>query len=64
MPTIGRRCHELRVADERGNWRLMYRIDPDAIVVLEVFSKTTQKTPASVIETCRLRLKEYEHACK
>ena len=31
MPSIGPRCHELRVNDENATWRLIYRIDPDAI---------------------------------
>jgi phage-related protein len=62
MPGIGPRCHELRVNDVSGNWRLMYRIDADAIVIVEVFAKKTRKTPKAVIETCRRRLKEYDHA--
>lgn len=37
MPSIGRRCHELRVVDEDGTWRIMYRTDDDAIVIAEVF---------------------------
>ena len=59
MPSIGRRCHELRVNDENKTWRLVYRLDPDAIVILEVFEKTS-KTPKSVIGTCQQRLKTYE----
>jgi len=39
MPSIGARCHELRVKDERAEWRIFYRIDLDAIIVLEVFQK-------------------------
>jgi phage-related protein len=39
MPTIGRRCHELRVTDEDKTWRIVYRIYDDAIVILEVFAK-------------------------
>ena len=31
MPTIGRRCHELRVEDENRTWRIVYRIDDDAV---------------------------------
>ena len=38
MPSIGAHCHELRVRDENKNWRIMYRIDEDAIVVAEVFN--------------------------
>ena len=42
----------------------MYRIDKDAIVILDVFAKKTGKTPKAVIETCQKRLKEYEDAGK
>jgi phage-related protein len=64
MPRIRPRCHELRVNDSTGNWRLMYRIDGDAIVIAEVFSKKTQATPSAVIERCRKRFKEYDNATK
>ena len=40
MPTIGVRCHELRIQDRDVTWRLVYRLDPDAVVIAEVFSKT------------------------
>lgn len=60
MPSIGPRCHEIRITDERIDWRIVYRIDPDAIVILEVFEKKTRSTPPQVIETCRRRLKSYE----
>lgn len=59
MPVIGKRCHELRIQDEDTTWRIIYRLDPDAIIVLEVFSKKTQQTPKSVIDTCRERLRRY-----
>jgi phage-related protein len=62
MPTIGRRCHELRVNDVGGTWRLIYRIDADAIVILDVFAKKTPKTPEWVIRNCQRRLKEYDDA--
>jgi phage-related protein len=61
MPSIGARCHELRVADERQDWRIVYRSDEDAIVLLAVFSKKTRKTPRSIITTCKDRLKRYGH---
>jgi phage-related protein len=34
MPSIARACHELRVQDEEQTWRIVYRIDSDAIVIL------------------------------
>ena len=61
MPSIGRRCHELRIPDDKLSWRIVYRIDEDAIVIAEVFSKKTGKTPKSVIDTCKTRLREYDH---
>ena len=62
MPAIGSRCHELRIHDKDAIWRIIYRTDPDAIVILEVFSKKSTKTPKGVIDTCKRRLKEYENA--
>lgn len=62
MPSIGSRCHELRVNDENAKWRLVYRIDEDAIVLLEVFSKKTGKTPKRIIDLCKKRMKEYDDA--
>ena len=64
MPTIGPRCHELRVRDEDATWRVIYRIDQDAILILEVFSKKTAKTPRSVIDTCRARIRRYDDETK
>ncbi len=59
MPSIGPRCHELRIVDERIDWRVVYRIDTDAIVILEVFEKKTRSTPRQIIEVCKRRLKDY-----
>ncbi|MEI7815366.1 MAG: type II toxin-antitoxin system RelE/ParE family toxin [Coriobacteriia bacterium] len=60
MPAIGVRCHELRIPDENATWRIVYRIDGDAIVIGEVFSKKTQATPKTVIDSCKRRYKEYD----
>lgn len=60
MPSIGTRCHELRINDKDGTWRIMYRIDTDAIILLEVFSKKTSATPKTVIQICQQRLKKYD----
>lgn len=60
MATIGRRCHELRVPDEDKTWRIVYRIDHDAIVILEVFAKKDRTTPQPVIDTCKKRIKDYD----
>jgi phage-related protein len=60
MPYIGKLCHELRISDENATWRIVYRIDADAIVIAEVFSKKTQATPKAVITACRRRLRSYD----
>lgn len=60
MPIIGSGCHELRINDESGTFRIIYRMDADAIVILDVFIKKTPKTPPTVIAACKRRLREYE----
>lgn len=60
MPSIGRRCHELRITDADKTWRIIYRIDADAIVILDIFNKTTPQTPQHVVADCRRRLKQYD----
>ncbi len=62
MPVIGARRHELRVNDGNTTWRILYRIDQDAVVIADVFSKKTGRTPQTVVENCRRRLKEYDNA--
>ncbi|WP_019503411.1 type II toxin-antitoxin system RelE/ParE family toxin [Pleurocapsa sp. PCC 7319] len=60
MPSIGKRCHELRINDESKTWRIIYRIEEDAIVIVDVFAKKTNKTPEAVLKRCQKRLKQYE----
>lgn len=62
MPGIGRRCHELRIVDVDSTWRIVYRTDPDALVIADVFSKKTVRTPKSVTDVCKKRLREYDDA--
>lgn len=65
MPGIGQRCHELRVNDTNKTWRIVYRTDLDAIIILEVFDKKASKTPKHIIDTCKNRIKDYDHeSCK
>lgn len=60
MPAIGKRCHELRVVDETKTWRIVYRMDSNAILVVEIFEKKTQKTPKEVIRNRQQRLRMYD----
>ncbi|MCK9994663.1 MAG: type II toxin-antitoxin system RelE/ParE family toxin [Candidatus Krumholzibacteria bacterium] len=60
MPSIGTRCRELRIRDKDSAWRVVYRLDPDSILIVEVFNKKPQQTPKQVIDTCKARLSEYD----
>jgi phage-related protein len=64
MPSIGPRCHELRVRDEDQNWRIVYRLDADTIVIVAVFAKATRQTPNRIIDDCRRRLRAYDEVVK
>jgi phage-related protein len=64
MPSIGPRCHELRIVDGDVTWRIMVHIAEEAIVILEVFSKRTKQTPKYVVETSKRRLSMFERALK
>lgn len=59
IPSIGRGCHELRIVDKNATWRIVYSVEPEAIVVLEVFSKKTKATPKKVVAICKQRLRTY-----
>lgn len=59
MPSIGSTSHELRIRDANETWRVVYAIEADAIVILEVFAKKTRKTPKRVLDVCRQRLRQY-----
>lgn len=60
MPSIGTRCHELRITDEDKTWRIVYRTDPDAVVIAEVFEKKTRQTPKRVLDNGKRRLRAYD----
>jgi phage-related protein len=62
MPDIGARCHELRIRDRDQNWRILYRTDSDAVVIAEVWNKTTRATPQRVITQAKRRLRLYDEA--
>ena len=62
MPGIGPRCHELRIVDGDSTWRIVYRADRDAVIIVEVFQKKSPQTPKRVIATSKTRLREYDDA--
>ncbi len=59
MPSVGKACHESRVQDANRTWRVAHFVEPAAVVILEVFAKTAQRTPKAVLERCRVRLRRY-----
>lgn len=63
MPVLGARCAELRIPDEDVTWRILYRADPDAIVIAAVFAKKTPATPAAILATAKARLRQYDRTC-
>ena len=60
MPSIGKRCHELRIPDRDRTWRILYRTD--TVIVAEVFDKKTRKTPQQAIANAKHRLRLYDEA--
>jgi len=62
MPSIGSHCLELMIPDNTNqkNWRIIFRIDEDAIIIVGVFPKKTPKTPKKEIDLAKKRLKEYD----
>jgi phage-related protein len=64
LPIVGPRCGALRVRDGAHNWRIMYRVDPDAVLIVAVYSKKTRKIPQELINHCKKRLRDYDEAAK
>ena len=64
LPDVGARCGALRVRDAEHNWRIVFRIDADAVLILDVYPKKTRKIPDEVIRRCKDRLKRYDSAMK
>ena len=64
LPSIGPRCAELRVRDAEHNWRIIYRLDDDAVIVVDVFPKKTQRLPDEIVRQCKQRLRAYDEACR
>jgi phage-related protein len=62
MPAIGPHCHELRIDEGQVTWRIFYRIDSDAVVLLDVLKKKSQTTPKETIDNCKRRLADYDRS--
>ncbi len=64
MPDIGARCHELRISDDAVSWRIFYRTDTDAVIIVDMSKKKSRTTPKKTLEKCRRRLAEYDKAAE
>ena len=62
LTTVGPHCGALRVRDDRHSWRIMYRLDDGAVLIIDVYAKKTRKIPDEVIARCRKRLKNDDAA--
>ena len=60
MKSIGKRCHELRLSDEAGEWRFFYQTHPDHVLLIDWVHKKTQQARAEVIARCKQRVKSHE----
>ena len=60
MPVLGARCAELRIPDATVTWRILYRLDTDAVVIAAVFAKKTSATPATILTTAKASLRHYD----
>ena len=62
MPSIWPGCHELRISDKQGTYRIFYvLVIKGTIFVPHCFHKKTQKTPPSDLSLVKHRIKEYLH---
>jgi phage-related protein len=64
MREIGANCHELRIDDGDVTWRILYHVEPDAIVILEVFQKKSRATPKRVLDIAQKRLRNYQRVIR
>lgn len=62
MPSVGARCHELRITDEKKEWRILYRVDAEELLIVDVFVKKQMKTATSIINGAKGRLARYDAA--
>jgi len=59
MPSVGAGVNEIRVWDDSGTYRVLYVAKfEDAVYVLHVFEKRSQKTPKGEIQLAKSRYAE------
>ena len=62
MPDIGPGCHELRLTADKSEWRVIYHVADEWVLVLGVFHKKTQATPQRWLQICRKRLRLFRES--
>ena len=62
MPSVGARCHELRITDEKREWRILYRVDARELVIIDVFVKKQMKTAKHIVDGAKQRLARFDAA--
>jgi phage-related protein len=62
MKSIGPGVQELRIEDFPVSWRIIFRVDPEAIVVVSLFEKRGRKTRKADIDLARKRFREYDRS--
>lgn len=50
---------ELRIHDGPLSWRIIYHVGRDEVVVLTMFKKKTERTPAQALKVSEQRLSRY-----
>jgi len=50
MPSVGRRV----------TWRIIYRVDPRAVLIAKIFKKKTRATPKHVLREAKERLRRFD----
>lgn len=62
MPSLNKGCHELRVREKDGIYRVFYYLKIEGrIFIFHAFQKKTQKTPQKEISLGKKNLKEMLH---
>ena len=62
LPTVGPQCHELRVKDSRHHWRIVYRLDCDAVLVASIFAKKGKAMQNREFRAAAIRSAAYDKA--
>ena len=58
MRRVGKDCFELIVRTKHTSWRVIYRDDSDAVIVLAIYSLGQGRTSKRVVDTAKRRLEE------